>query len=162
MARNFVDPNAVRFTVNDKIYVDAELYTGEKFTMLEPHRLFPVSGLMKYISLLDEEGNEQMIIRDLDRLMPESKEVILNCLNERYMTTHGTRREDRGVKIYLHAERTDTQLLHNGAVILATGSNEKYLLTYPLAFYAGTAIVEHYPVVLVDGNEDALAALRDE
>ena len=91
MPRNFVDENAVKLTVNDKIYIDVELYTGEKFTMLEPHRLFPVSGLMKYISLLDEEGNEQMIIRDIDKLMPESKEALLSCLNERYMIPKITR-----------------------------------------------------------------------
>lgn len=91
MPRNFIDEQQIKLTINDKIYIDAELYTGEKFTMLEPHRLFPVSGLMKYISLLDEEGNEQLIIRNVDNLLPESKEALLTCLNERYMIPKITR-----------------------------------------------------------------------
>ena len=109
MPRNFVDENAVKLTVNDKIYIDVELYTGEKFTMLEPHRLFPVSGLMKYISLLDEEGNEQMIIRDIEKLMPESKEALLSCLNERYMIPKITRLIKRTEKfeIWMWTVETD-------------------------------------------------------
>ncbi|MBQ2963878.1 MAG: DUF1854 domain-containing protein [Clostridia bacterium] len=142
MARNFVDPNAVRFTVNDKIYVDAELYTGEKFTMLEPHRLFPVSGLMKYISLLDEEGNEKMIIRDLDQLMPESKEVILNCLNERYMIPKITRliKRTEKFKIWMWTVDTDRgeytfeiinsyqsiKILYDGRILIKDGNDNRY------------------------------------
>ena len=44
----------------------------------KPHRLFPVSGLMRYISLIDEEGNEQMIIRNVTKnkliAQPQAKE----------------------------------------------------------------------------------------
>ena len=108
MSRNFVDENSIKLTVNDKIYVDVELYTGEKFTMLEPHRLFPVSGLMKYISLLDEEGIVQMIIRDVENLLPESKEALMSCLNERYLIPKITRLIKRTEKFEIWMWTVDT------------------------------------------------------
>lgn len=142
MARNFIDPNAVKFTVRDKIFVDAELYTGEKFTMLEPHRLFPISGLMKYISLLDEEGNEVFIIRDIEQLMPESKEVILKCLEERYMIPKITKLIKRTEKflIWMWTVETDRgeytfeiinsyqsiKILYDGRILIKDGNDNLY------------------------------------
>ncbi len=142
MPRNFVDEQAVKLTVNDKIYIDAELYTGEKFTMLEPHRLFPVSGLMHYISLLDEEGNEQMIIRNIDNLLPESKEALLDCLNERYMIPKITRLVKRTEKfeIWMWTVETDRgeytfeiinsyqsiKILYDGRILIKDGNDNRY------------------------------------
>lgn len=142
MPRNFVDEQSVKLTVNDKIYIDAELYTGEKFTMLEPHRLFPVSGLMHYISLLDEEGNEQMIIRNIDNLLPESKEALLDCLNERYMIPKITRLVKRTEKfeIWMWTVETDRgeytfeiinsyqsiKILYDGRILIKDGNDNRY------------------------------------
>ena len=44
MSRQFIDGSEIRITVKDKIFCDVEFFTGEKFTDLEPRRLFPVSG----------------------------------------------------------------------------------------------------------------------
>lgn len=142
MPRNFVDEQSVKLTLNDKIYIDAELYTGEKFTMLEPHRLFPVSGLMHYISLLDEEGNEQMIIRNIDNLLPESKEALLDCLNERYMIPKITRLVKRTEKfeIWMWTVETDRgeytfeiinsyqsiKILYDGRILIKDGNDNRY------------------------------------
>lgn len=142
MPRNFIDEQAVKLTVNDKIYIDAELYTGEKFTMLEPHRLFPVSGLMHYISLLDEEGNEQMIIRNIDNLLPESKQALLDCLNERYMIPKITRLVKRTEKfeIWMWTVETDRgeytfeiinsyqsiKILYDGRILIKDGNDNRY------------------------------------
>ncbi len=142
MPRNFIDEQAVKLTVNDKIYIDAELYTGEKFTMLEPHRLFPVSGLMHYISLLDEEGNEQMIIRNIDNLLPESKQALLDCLNERYMIPKITKLIKRTEKfeIWMWTVETDRgeytfeiinsyqsiKILYDGRILIKDGNDNRY------------------------------------
>ena len=56
MSRNFIDGNEIRLTVKDKIFCDVEFFTGQKFTDLEPRRLFPVSGLSEYITFLNNEG----------------------------------------------------------------------------------------------------------
>ena len=62
----------------------------------------------------------------------------------------------------LHAECAYAQLLHDGAVVLAAGTDEEHFLAKFLALYAGTAFVEQHLVVLVDGDEDTLAIFRNE
>ena len=65
-------------------------------------------------------------------------------------------------RIDLHAEGADAQLLHDSSVVLATSTKEHHFLSKFLALYTGTALVEIYPIVLVDGDEDALVIFRDE
>ena len=64
--------------------------------------------------------------------------------------------------VRLHTEGADAQLLHDSAVVLAAGTKEEHFLSQFLALYTGTAFVEIYPIVLVDGDEDALTIFRDE
>ena len=54
MERIYIEFDNARFTRKDITLVDVELYDGRKFENLEPRRLFPRSGLEKYITLLDE------------------------------------------------------------------------------------------------------------
>ena len=65
-------------------------------------------------------------------------------------------------RIDLHAEGADAQLLHDSAVVLATSTKEHHFLSKFLALYTGATFVEEYPVVLVDGDEDALVIFRDK
>lgn len=85
MARLYIDNDMARFTRKDITLVDMELYDGRKFENLEPRRLFPLSGLEKYITLLDEKGIEQGIIRDLRSLPQSEREIIESCLDEFYL-----------------------------------------------------------------------------
>ena len=85
MARLYIDNDMARFTRKDITLVDMELFDGRKFENLEPRRLFPMSGLKKYITLLDEEGIEQAIIRDLETIPHKDREVIEDCLREYYL-----------------------------------------------------------------------------
>ena len=85
MARLYVEYDMVRFTRKDITHVDMELYDGRYFENLEPRRLFPVTGLEKYITLLDSAGVEQAIIRDLNTLPPKERKIIEECLNEYYL-----------------------------------------------------------------------------
>ncbi len=85
MSRLYIDGDEAQITKAESYTVDVEFYSGLKIQGLEPRRLFPVSGLRKYITLLDQDGKEQCIIRNIDNLMPESKQVIEDCLNEYYM-----------------------------------------------------------------------------
>ena len=82
----YIDGPEVRITENDGIFIDVDFFhTKEKKTCLEPRRLFPRSGLTRYITLLDEEGEQVAVIRNIDTLLPESKAVLENALNEYYM-----------------------------------------------------------------------------
>ena len=85
MARLYVEFDMARFIRKDITHVDMELYDGRKFENLEPHRLFPLSGLEKYITLLDGEGIEKAIIRDLRTLPEKERKIIENCLEEYYL-----------------------------------------------------------------------------
>lgn len=91
MSRNFIDGSEIRLTVKDKVFCDVEFYTGEKFTDLEPRRLFPVSGLNDYISFLDSEGEERFILRRLENMEPEQKALLIGCLEEYYRIPEITR-----------------------------------------------------------------------
>ena len=67
----YVEGPDIRLTPNDVIFVDVEFYTGEKFTGVELRRMFPITGLTKYIALVDSEGEQIAIIRDLKRELYE-------------------------------------------------------------------------------------------
>ncbi len=85
MERIYIDNDMARFTRKDLTVVDMELSDGRRFEELEPHRLFPVSVQDRYITLLDENGVEQAVIRDLSTLPKDQREIIEDCLNEYYL-----------------------------------------------------------------------------
>ena len=85
MARLYIDNDMARFTRKDICLVDVELYDGRTFENLEPRRLFPTTGLEKYITLLDSAGVERAIIRDINTLPPQERKIIEECLNEYYL-----------------------------------------------------------------------------
>ena len=82
----YIDGPEVRFKVKDKIFVDMEFYhTDEVIRDMELRRMFPVSGKDKYICVVDSEGNEQALIRDVNNLDEMSREAVNSCLEEYYM-----------------------------------------------------------------------------
>lgn len=105
MERIYIDGDMVRFTRKDLTLVDMELTDGRKFENLEPKRLFPVSDLNRFITLLDENGTEQAVIRDLATLPGEQREMIEDCLNEYYLVPKIQR-------IWAYEERFDGLTLH--------------------------------------------------
>lgn len=138
----YIDGPEVRLTQNDKIFVDAEFYSGEKFYGLELHRMFPITGLDRYISLIDSDGKEIAIIRDINNLIPESKKVVEDCLREYYMIPHITKfikmREkfsiwmwtvetDRGVCTFeIRNHLTAIKPLYDGRVLIKDANDNRY------------------------------------
>ena len=138
----YIEGSEIRLTENDKIFVDAEFYTGEKFTELELHRMFPITGLTKYIALMDSEGNEIAIIRDINDLMPESKAVVESCLREYYMIPRITRfikmsekfeiwmwtaETDKGVCTFeIRNHLTAIKPLYDGRVLIKDANDNRY------------------------------------
>ena len=145
MARLYIEGDEVRFTKKDMCSVDAEFYDGRKFENLEPRRLFPVSGLTRYITLLDTEGKEQAIIRNIDSLMPESKKIIESCLREYYMIPkikslidssekYGilkwTVETDRGrCSFEIRNRHSDIKMLYDGRVLVRDSNDTRYEIT---------------------------------
>ena len=94
MERIYIDKDMARFTRRDLTLVDMELSDGRRFEKLEPHRLFPVSVRDKYITLLDEGGVEQAVIRDVNTLSKDQREIIEDCLAEYYLIPKILRSQD--------------------------------------------------------------------
>ena len=138
----YIEGPEVKLTENDKIFVDAEFYTGEKFTELEPRRMFPITGLTRYIALLDNEGNEIAVIRNIDDLLPESKKVIEKCLDEYYMIPRITRfiKMSEKFKLWMWTAETDKGIctfeirnhvtaikpLYDGRVLIKDANDNRY------------------------------------
>ena len=142
MARLYIDGDEVRITKRDFCCVDVEFYSGQKLEKLEPRRLFPVSGLTKYITLLDENGKEQAIIRNVDALMPDSKNVIKECLQEYYLVPKilklidineklgmlkWTVETDRGTHTFeIRNRHSDIKMLYDGRVLVKDSNDNRY------------------------------------
>ena len=138
----YIEGSEVRLTENDKIFVDAEFYTGEKFTELELQRMFTITGLTKYVALMDSEGNEIAVIRDINDLMPESKAVVENCLREYYMIPRITKfiKMSEKFKIWMWTAETDKGIctfeirnhltaikpLYDGRVLIKDANDNRY------------------------------------
>ena len=142
MERIYIEYDNARFTRKDITRVDVELYDGRKFENLEPRRLFPRSGLEKYISLLDEEGFEKAVIRDLNTLPPNERDTIVACLEEYYLIPRITQitycREKYGVvtmetqtdrgpaKIEIRNILHGMRMIHGHRVLLRDGNDNRY------------------------------------
>ena len=74
-----------KITANENNLVNLVTADGRSFSELEPRRLFPVSAGDKYVSLLDTEGIEIAIIRDLRELNTESRAVVDASLADYYL-----------------------------------------------------------------------------
>ncbi len=84
MERIYIDGDIAKFTKTDITTVDMDLYDGRHFEGLEPRRLFPMTGVSRYITLLDSDGNEIAVIRNLATLNKEERDIISSCLEEYY------------------------------------------------------------------------------
>lgn len=140
---NYIDGPEVRITENDGIFVDVEFYhSKEKLEGLELHRLFPRSGSNKYIVLLNDEGEQLAIIRNIENLDPESKKVVEKVLEEYYMIPRITRfiSMTEKFKIWMWTAETDhgtitfeirnhiasIKPLYDGRVLIKDANDNRY------------------------------------
>ncbi len=142
MSRNYINGDEVRITKGEFNLVNMEHINGTKWNGLEPKRLFPLSGLDKYISLLDSDGREIAIIRSLAALMPESRKAVEDSLEEYYLipkisaiterveksgilkwtvqTDYGKRRFD------IKNRHSDIKSLYDGRVLIKDSDDNRY------------------------------------
>lgn len=139
----YIDGPEARITPNDGIFVDVEFYhTKQKLTGLEPHRLFPRSGGNRYVALLDGDGNQVAVIRNADNLLPESRETLLEAMEEYYMIPRITRfiKMTEKFKIWMWTAQTDkgeitfeirnhiasVKPLYDGRVLIKDANDNRY------------------------------------
>ena len=134
-----------KITVNENNLVNLTLQNGDVFEKLEPRRLFPVSRIDEYITLLDEEGKEMAVIRKLTDIDAESREVIEYSLNDYYLVPHITRivsitekngkihwivETDRGYKEFDVRNRNhDVRVYSDGRVRVRDSDDNRYIIS---------------------------------
>ena len=142
MPRNYIGEDTVRFTRTGITLVRMEYYDGRVVEDLEPRRLFPVTGGDRYVALLDRDGIEQAIIRNVDTLIPESAAVIRDALREYYLIPkitavyeieekHGTNRwtveTEYGKRTFqIHSPHTDIRILYDGRILVRDTNDNRY------------------------------------
>ena len=140
--RIYINADEARITYSGFCKVKLEMYDGRIFEDLEPRRLFPLSGLTKYITLLSPEMKEVALIRDLDLIMPESRQAIEKCLDEYYMIPKIEaiidRKEKNGLLKYtvvtnlgvrsfdVRNRHSDIKNLYDGRVLFRDSDDNRY------------------------------------
>ena len=74
-----------RIIRTDTYIVKVECADGTVFENLEPRRLFPLSDLDHYITLLNDKEKEVALIKDLADIDQKSREAIEGCFEDYYM-----------------------------------------------------------------------------
>ena len=133
-----------KITVCENNLVTLTLASGEVISPLEPRRLFPVSSADKYITLLDEDGDEVAIIKDITDLDKESRKATCESLEdyylvpkiiriistgEKYGTLRWTVETDRGIKSFdIRNRNHDIKVFKDGKVRVRDSDDNRYTI----------------------------------
>ena len=125
--------------------VDVTVKDGTVYSRLEPRRLFPVSRANSYITLLDEDGVEVAVIKEIADLNDASREVIEYSLNDYYLVPHILKiysvtekngkihwsiETERGYKDFDVRNRNhDVRVYSDGRVRVRDSDDNRYIIT---------------------------------
>ena len=132
-------------TINENNLVDLKTESGELYERLEPRRLFPVSRADNYITLLNEDGNEIAIIRNMTDLNKESRDIIQYSLDDYYLVPHILKiysvsekngkvhwaiETERGYKEFdIRNRNHDVRVYSDGRVRVRDSDDNRYIIT---------------------------------
>lgn len=91
MERIYLTAENATITRTDLALVTLTLADGRTFENLEPRRLFPVTNVQTYITLLDSDEREVALVRDLADLDGASRKALEDCFGEFYRVPNITR-----------------------------------------------------------------------
>ena len=133
-----------KITASENNLVNLSLVSGESFENLEPRRLFPVNRPDEYITLLDDEGVEKAVVRDISELNGESRVVICASLDdyylvpqitkivstaEKYGNLHWIVETDRGRKEFdIRNRNSDIRIYSDGRVRVRDSDDNRYVI----------------------------------
>ncbi len=125
MAKFIEGPEAMIIRTGDTT-VELRIYGGDTFEGLEPRRLFPMSGLTRYITLLDADSRKA--VEDCLNeyyLIPKITEVIsitekFGVLTWNCMTDHGAR------SFRIRNRHSDIKRLYDGRVLVRDSNDNRY------------------------------------
>ena len=125
--------------------VDVTVKDGTVYSRLEPRRLFPVSRVNSYITLLGEDGVEVAVIKEITDLNDTAREVIEYSLNDYYLVPHILKiysvtekngkihwsvETERGYKEFDVRNRNhDVRVYSDGRVRVRDSDDNRYIIT---------------------------------
>ena len=137
----FLDAPNVKIARNSFEEITIELPDGTSHTNVEAVRSFPLTDSDKYITLLDNEGEEIGIIQDIKHLPRGSAEILLSELQKRYFMPKITKihelegqfgvtrwvvETNRGPVTFGMRTRYDVVSLENGRVLIKDADGNRY------------------------------------
>ena len=137
----FLDAANLKIARNSFEELTVELPDGTSHTNVEAVRSFPLTDSSKYITLLDSEGKEIGIVRDIKHLPQESAETLLSELQKRYFmpkiikiyeldgefgVTRWVVETNRGPVTFSMRSRFDVVSLENGRVLIKDVDGNRY------------------------------------
>ena len=142
MARQYIDSDEVRITRGAAYTLNLEFFDGRKFEEVEARALFPISGPTRYITLLDKDGKEIAVIRNLNTIMPESREAVEDALREYYLipkiirildrdekygVLKWTVETDRGIREFdIKNRQSDIKTVYGNRVLIRDSNDNRY------------------------------------
>ncbi|MBE6650141.1 MAG: DUF1854 domain-containing protein [Ruminococcaceae bacterium] len=133
-----------KITASENNLVNLSLKDGESFENLEPRRLFPVNRPDEYITLLDSEGVEKAVVRNISELNAESRVTICRSLDdyylvpqitkivstaEKYGNLHWVVETDRGRKEFdIRNRNSDIRIYSDGRVRVRDSDDNRYVI----------------------------------
>ena len=134
-----------KIDVNENNLVNLTLQDGRVFEKLEPRRLFPVSRIDEYITLLDSDGIEIAVIRKLTDIDDKSREIIGYSLDDYYLVPHITKiisisekngkvhwivETDRGYKEFdIRNRNHDVRVFSDGRIRVRDSDDNRYIIS---------------------------------
>ena len=125
--------------------VDVTVKDGTVYSRLEPRRLFPVSRVNSYVTLLGEDGVEVAVIKEITDLNDTAREVIEYSLNDYYLVPHILKiysvtekngkihwsvETERGYKEFDVRNRNhDVRVYSDGRVRVRDSDDNRYIIT---------------------------------
>ena len=132
-------------TICENNLVDLKTESGEVYERLEPRRLFPVSRADNYITLLNEEGIEIAVIRNMTDLNKESRDIVQYSLDDYYLVPHILKiysvsekngkvhwaiETERGYKEFdIRNRNHDVRVYSDGRVRVRDSDDNRYIIT---------------------------------
>ena len=132
-------------TINENNLVDLKTEGGDLYERLEPRRLFPVSRADSYITLLNEDGVEVAVIRNMTDLNKESRDIVQYSLDDYYLVPHILKiysvsekigkvhwaiETERGYKEFdIRNRNHDVRVYSDGRVRVRDSDDNRYIIT---------------------------------
>ena len=146
MQRMYIENNTAKITRREGDFrLDVQLENGTIFEEVEARCLFPTHEPHQYVALLNQEGKEIAIIRDVNALSSESAKAVREFLEEYYLIPHITKvihfegkpggfyitaQTDRGVcRFKIHNRQQSIKALSDYRVLFRDTNDNRYEIT---------------------------------